>query len=122
MNDWQDNPRRMLRIMINPDVRLLEVAIVTSVYVDEFLRIAIHQREPAALNLYHDPMALFKSMRHVGHCISDRFDRIWFECLWFFEAVPIFATHDLSAHEHLVSSHRIGNERFFFGVDIGLCI
>lgn len=98
----------MFAIVKDADGRLLEIAVIRGINVDKLLRIPINQREPAALDLDHEPVAFFKGMGNIRNSP--------FDCLYlagskgdrFFEAFPEATAHDLSVYQHLVAAHGIG--------------
>src|SRR5262245_10101665 len=90
------------------DGGLLKIAVIAGLDIHEFLWVAVCQRKPAALNLYHDAMPFYKSMRHIGQLEFHAFCFIGFECFGCRIAVPVTATHDLSTHQHLITTHGIG--------------
>ena len=47
--------------------RFLKVLVTTGVDVHHLLWIAVNQREPTALNLYHDPVAFFERVGDIIH-------------------------------------------------------
>src|ERR1700748_173278 len=90
------------------DGLLLEVTVIGGINVHEFLRIAIHQWEPGALYLDHQPVSFFEGMGYIRDGEFYRFDLTGFERGWFFEALTESAAHDLAVDEHLVAAHRVG--------------
>src|SRR5690606_32721961 len=71
----------------------------------EGLRVAVHIREPAALHLYHDPVATLEGMVHVGHGEAERVRPVWRECDWRLEAAPEPAAEWIAADQLLVATH-----------------
>jgi hypothetical protein len=57
----------MSGIMINTHGSFLEIIIGAGVDIYKFLRVPVDKRKPGILNLDHDPVSLFKSMRHISH-------------------------------------------------------
>src|SRR5580704_6119686 len=51
----------------------------------KFLRIAVDDREPGALDLHHDAMALFENVIRGVQINRERRDRVWRDGFWFFE-------------------------------------
>ena len=89
--------------MVDRVCRLMEIGFRRLVNIDKGLWVAIKHREPAALNLYHDPVTSAKGVIHVeeGECYPSHLARHeWFRV---FEAVPELATHDVTTNQHLIS-------------------
>src|SRR5882757_2259964 len=61
----QLDPRKMRRVMIDPDRSLLEIPRPTGGNINKGLRVHIHQGKPAALHLHHNAVPLFKGMRYL---------------------------------------------------------
>ena len=57
----QDDARGVGAVLQNGDIGLLEIGLRTAVYIDEFLRIQVDEREARALHLHHKAVA-----RHEG--------------------------------------------------------
>src|SRR5205085_2102851 len=81
--------------------------------VDKHLWIAIGQRKPRTLHLYHDAMATAEGVVHVRHCEVDLLNLAGSECLRLFETVSKFPPERLAAHQLLVSAH---GERWWWNV------
>src|SRR5271156_6091786 len=84
-----------------------KLACRTPVDIYKLLRVAVYQRKPRALHLYHDAVAFFKG---VGYII----ERIFYFCYFIGfkrfgvgEAVAVTATHHIAAHQHLVAAHGV---------------
>src|SRR6185437_9495490 len=99
----QDNSTWMARIMPDPDGCLLKIRLAAGGNIDEGLRVAVDQREPAALHLDHDPVALFEGVGDLVNIKGDLSRSVGNEGLGFFVAVAKFATKDLGADKALVA-------------------
>ena len=71
----------------------------------ERLRVAIHQREPGALDLHHDTVPAPECVEYVGHGEPDRGGFARFERLRFLEAVSELSAEHVSTHELLIVPH-----------------
>src|SRR5690348_15197432 len=67
--------------------------------VEKLLRIAIHQREPGALDLHHDAVTGAESVQHVGHPELDLLLFAGREGLGVRQAVAELAAEGLAPHE-----------------------
>src|ERR1035437_10003061 len=106
--------------MINLYIAFDKVLIVTGIDIDELLGVAISEREPAALNLHHQPVAFFKSMSHVWDSKMDGFDFSRFEWFRRFKTFTKSSPHDFCVYEHFVPPHGIGFCRIIFIIDIDI--
>src|SRR4030095_10200959 len=77
----------------------------------ELLRVPIGQREPRALNLNHDAMALSEGMRDVRHLERDPIGHAWLERHRLLEALAEFAAERFAADELLIASERCKRRR-----------
>lgn len=71
--------------------------------VDVFLRVAVDQREPSALDLDHDPMAGLKGVMHILQRKVDGFDLSGGKGLGILVAVAEPAADDFAAHHLLIA-------------------
>ena len=92
--------------MIYPVGGLLKSLFITIVNIRESLGIAIKQGKPAALNLHHDLVPLYKCMQDIVHCKPDLCFLIWNKRLRRFQAVSEFSAYDITSYKHLVATHR----------------
>src|SRR5215204_86716 len=93
--------------MENPNGRFLKILFIRFIYIDEFLWIAVDQRKPGTLDLYHNAMVFLKCMSDIWEFITYFFKAIWFEWNRRFKTLAIFAAHDFTTNQHLVSLHNI---------------
>ena len=63
----------MVGIVEDPDRLFLEIVVVGGINIHHFLRIPVDQREPAALDLDHQPVSFPESVGDIGyrkfHCL-----------------------------------------------------
>src|SRR6266516_1029389 len=69
------------------------------------LRVAVHQREPGALHLYHHAIAAAECVKHVGQGELDLRHPPRLEWLGLLEAVAKFPTENVAAHQLLIATH-----------------
>src|SRR6185369_9204039 len=74
--------------------------------IHELLRIAIGKREPAALNLHHDAVALAEGVGDIGQVEGDTVRLAGLEGHGLFEALAELATEGFAADELLVTADR----------------
>src|SRR5688572_10677132 len=74
--------------------------------IHEGLRVTVHQREPGALHLHHDPMTAAERVEDVGNLEFDFRDFARLKRLRLLEAVAKFSAEDIAPHELLVAAHR----------------
>src|SRR6185369_5514233 len=104
--------------MINANPGLLKIFVAAGIDIGKFLRVAVGEGEPAALDLYHDPVSLFESMRQVGHRKFYRFSFFRFEGYWLFKTVSEFTPEYITTHEHLIATERVYSFRFLNRIDV----
>ena len=97
--------RRIFRGTVNAMHSLLKSIFPALINIGKGLRIHVEKRKPAALNLDHDPVPLPKAVVHVGQDKAYPGDLSRLKRLGFFIAVPVFAPEDISANQHLVTTH-----------------
>src|SRR5262245_48646669 len=99
--------------------RLTEIARCSARDRDERLRVEVHEREPRALHLHHDPVTAAERVVDVGHLEVDGFDFARYERLGPLEAFPELPTHRLAADQLLVAAHRLARHPYISGRTAG---
>src|ERR1700722_4863209 len=93
----------MVRFVVNANDRFLKIRFICRRDIHEGLRIHVDEREPTALHLDHDAVALFKGMGDLVDVKGDFGYLAWDEGLRFLEAVAEFAPKYLGADQPLVA-------------------
>ena len=108
---------RCLGVVMKSLGGFLKITFCSLINVGEFLRVAIDQGEPGALDVDHDSMALPEGVVGVGHCVAHLCYFSGCEWLRFCEAVAEFSSNGLSTNELLVASH-VHSFRIWRGIRI----
>ena len=88
----QDTVCRLLKVLGFGKINIL----------DKFLRIAINQREPRALNLNHDPVSLFETMKYVEQFQVHLSRNADFKRCRMLKRISKPATYHLAPNHHLI--------------------
>src|SRR5215831_2885492 len=91
--------------MINTNGRFLKIIFICPGYLHKFLRIAINDREPCALNHHHDAMSFFKSVSYFIHVKGNLFDLAWSEWLRIFITVSEFSAKYFGSYHSFKACH-----------------
>jgi hypothetical protein len=105
LNQLEDEVGAVGSAEINPLCRLHEIRRQRFRYLHKLLRITIGQREPAALNLHHDPVALAEGVGDIGQIENDAIGFSGFERNRFFKTLPELAAERLAPNQSLIRAH-----------------
>ena len=92
---------------------LLEIRFASFIDVHELLRIAVHQWEPSALHLNHDPVPTAKRVEKIVHTVFHFRHLARREWLRFRKTIAKFAAENFSSNQHLkTGKRRLADRRF----------
>ncbi|MNY45982.1 hypothetical protein D3C86_1811220 [compost metagenome] len=91
--------------MVDRDPGFLKIGFRCFENVYKLLRITVHEREPAALDLDHHAMTFFESMRYLIQFHGHFFNFVFHKWLRFRKAVPELAAQYLGTYHLLVTVH-----------------
>ncbi len=103
--DQHPDPGRIIGGAVNAVGLLLEVLLGGLPDVTERLGIPVEQREPGALDVDHDPVALAEGVGDIGELEGDFGHFSGHKGLGFFETIAEFPPDDVPADEPLVVAH-----------------
>src|SRR5262249_35528838 len=98
------------RLLIVRGLRFEDVA-------HEFLRVAVIEREPSALDLHHDAVTFLEYVIRGVQVYGKRRDGVWRDWLGLFERVAIAAAENFVGN-HQFESGKLPILRHAFGIDI----
>src|ERR1700759_756898 len=108
--------------MINAYVRNLIILFITGINISKLLWVPVRQRKPAALNLDHQAVSLFKCMSYIRQTELNGFYFPRLEGNGCFKTFPVFTPEYFSTYQHLISSHGIYSFGFVYSININALI
>ncbi len=112
INNYLPSTGNNILLLLAPSWKIRMVAFLKSlsfalVDIHELLRVAVHQRKPAALDLDHQPVALLKGVRHIGKFVFNTLYFIGLESFGLLKTIAETAAHHLATNQHLVTADRV---------------
>src|SRR5690349_13387536 len=98
----EPNRRGGISLVKNLLRRLLVLLRLGAVNIAKCLRIAVHQRKPAALELHHDPVSAAESVADVRHGPFHARDFVWLERFRAIIPISVLAAHRFSSNQLLI--------------------